>query len=81
MVPAVRPLGSPSMAQGCARIDSRPDQAKMGSDGCVEVHHARLLVIIGVRKRFHTTWTHNGLWSPAEKLRGQIALTSSTERN
>ena len=51
MVPAVRPLASLSMAQG-ARIDSRPDTAKIGSADRVEVHHARLLAVIGVRKTF-----------------------------
>src|SRR5271165_3169815 len=52
MVPAVRPLGSLSMARGRARIDSRPDTAKIGSADRVEVHHARLLAVIGVRKTF-----------------------------
>src|ERR1700686_2287779 len=52
MVPAVRPLGSLSMARGCARIDSRPDTAKIGSADRVEGHHARLLAVIGVRKTF-----------------------------
>src|SRR5258706_14176443 len=52
MVPAVRPLGPLSMARGCARIDSRPDKAKIGSADRVEVHHARLLAVIGVRKTF-----------------------------
>jgi hypothetical protein len=52
MVPAVRPLGSLSMARGCARIDSRPDTAKIGSADRVEVHHARLLAVIGARKTF-----------------------------
>ena len=52
MVPAVRPLGSLSMARGCARIDSRPDIAKIGSADRVEVHHARLPAVIGVRKTF-----------------------------
>ena len=52
MVPAVRPLGSLSMARGCARIYSRPDTAKIGLADRVEVHHARLLAVIGVRKTF-----------------------------
>jgi hypothetical protein len=56
MVPAVRPLGSLSMARGCARIDSRPDTAKIGSADRVEVHHARLLELLGYEKRFHTAW-------------------------
>src|SRR5258708_15663055 len=38
------------MARGCARIDYRPDKAKIGSADRVEVHHARLLAVIGVRK-------------------------------
>ena len=40
------------VARGCARIDSRPDTAKIGSADRVEVHHARLLANIGVRKTF-----------------------------
>src|SRR5476649_25674 len=40
------------MARGCARIDSRPDTAKIGSADHLEVHHARLLAVIGVRKTF-----------------------------
>jgi len=55
MVPAVRPLGPLSMARGCARIDSRPDTAKIGSGGRVEVHRARLRA----EKRFHTAWTRS----------------------
>src|ERR1700738_830035 len=52
MVRAVRPLRSLSTARGCARIDSRLDTAKIGSAGRVEVRHARLLAVIGVRKTF-----------------------------
>jgi hypothetical protein len=52
MVPAVTPLRSLSMAQGCARIDSRLDTAKVGSAGRLEVHRARFLPVIGVRKTF-----------------------------
>ena len=52
MVRAVRQLRWLSMARGCARIDSRLDTAKIGSAGRVEVHHARLLAVIGVRKTF-----------------------------
>src|SRR5258706_6875616 len=52
MVPAVRPLGPLSMARGCARIVSSPDTAKIGSADRVEVHHDRLLAVIGVRKTF-----------------------------
>ena len=52
MVPAVTPLRSPSTAPSCARIDSRPDTAKIGSADRVEVHHARLLAAIGIRKTF-----------------------------
>src|SRR5258706_6018536 len=65
MVPAVRPLGPLSMARGCARIDSRPDKAKIGSADRVEVHHARLLAVIGVRKTFP-----HGL-DPQETLRSE----------
>ena len=40
------------VARGCARIDSRPDTAKIGSANRVEVHYARLLAVVGVRKTF-----------------------------
>jgi hypothetical protein len=52
MVRAVRPLRSLSMARGCAPIDSRLDTVRIGSADRVEVHRARLLAIIGVRKTF-----------------------------
>ena len=52
MASAARPLGSLSMARGCARIDAGPDTAKIGSADRVQVHHARLLAVIGVRKTF-----------------------------
>ena len=52
MVRAVRPLRSLSTARGCARIDSKLDTAKIGSAGLLEVHRARLLAVIGVRKTF-----------------------------
>jgi hypothetical protein len=52
MVPAVRPLGSPSMARGCARIDREPNTAKIGSADRVEVHRAPLLAVVAVRKAF-----------------------------
>ena len=50
------------MVRGCALIDSRLDTAKIGSDGRVEVHRARLRAVFGGRKRFHTAWTRNGHW-------------------
>ena len=52
MASAVRRLGSLSMARGCARIDAGPDTAKIGSADRVQVHHARLIAVIGVRKTF-----------------------------
>jgi len=65
MVPALRPLGSLCMARGCARIDSRPDTAKMGSANRVEVHHARLSAVIGVRKTFpHGLGQKRKWWYP-----------------
>ena len=51
MASAARPLGSLSMARGCARIDAGPDTAKIGSADRVQ-DHARLLAVIGVRKTF-----------------------------
>ena len=48
MVRAVRPLRSLSLARGCARITSNSIQQKIGSAGRVEVHHARLLAVMGV---------------------------------
>ena len=52
MASAVRRLGSLSMARGCARIDAGPDTAKIGSADRVQVHHARLIEVIGVRKTY-----------------------------
>ena len=49
MASAVRRLGSLSMARGCARIDAGPDTAKIDR---VQVHHARLIAVIGVRKTY-----------------------------
>ena len=40
------------MARGCARIDAGPDTAKIGSADRVQVHHARLIAVIGVRKTY-----------------------------
>jgi hypothetical protein len=37
---------------GCARIDSRLDTAKIGSDGRVEAHRARLRAVLGRKKTF-----------------------------
>jgi hypothetical protein len=65
MVRAVRPLGSLSMVRGCARIDSRPDTAKIGSDGRVDVDYARLRAVLGEEKRFHTAWIDRGRARPA----------------
>ena len=60
MASAVRRLGSLSMARGCARIDAGPDTAKIGSADRVQVHHARLLALLGYEKRFHTAWVRSG---------------------
>src|SRR6476619_286578 len=79
MVPAVRPLGPLSMARGCARIDSRPDTAKIGSVDRVEVHHARLLAVIGVRKRFNTAWVKTGPHGPRNAT-SVIPLKADSER-
>jgi hypothetical protein len=37
---------------GCARVDSRLDTAKIGSDGRVEAHRARLRAVFGRQKAF-----------------------------
>ena len=42
------------MARGCDLIDSRLDTAKIGSDGRVEVHRARLLAVFGGTKNVST---------------------------
>ena len=60
MASAVRRLASLSMARGCARIDAGPDTAKIGSADRVQVHHARLIAVIGYEKRIHTAWTRFG---------------------
>ena len=75
MVPAVRPLGSLSMARGCARIDSRPDTAKIGSADRVEVHHARLLAVIGVRKTFPHGLGHSRRFRNATDESGLAAIS------
>lgn len=69
MASAVRRLGSLSMARGCARIDAGPDTAKIGSADRVQVHHARLIAVIGVRK----TYPH-GLDPKRTWLAGSICL-------
>src|ERR1700722_3931324 len=48
------------MAQDCTRIGSRPDTAKIGSDGRVEVHQPGCLELLGYKKRFHTAWVELG---------------------
>ena len=73
MVPAVTPLRSLSTARSCARIDSRPDTAKIGSADRVEVHHARLLAVIGVRK----TFPHS--LDPSQTLRRHSASDTPVE--
>ena len=60
MVPAVRPLGSLSMARGCARIDSRSDTAKIGSPVASRSITPGCLQLLGYEKRFHTAWTRSG---------------------
>jgi len=60
MVPAVRPLRSLSMAQACARIDSRPDTAKIGPAGRVGSITLGCLQLLGYEKRFHTAWVKLG---------------------
>jgi hypothetical protein len=68
MASAVRRLGSLSMARGCARIDAGPDTAKIGSADRVQVHHARLIAVIGYEKRIHTAWVINGPDGPEIRL-------------
>src|SRR5258706_4547282 len=73
MVRALRPFRSLSMARGCARIDSRLDTVKISLAGRVEVHHARFLAVIGVRKTFphglDPTRTFDAWMSPLKVLR------------
>src|SRR6266478_8626778 len=63
------------MARGCALIDSRLDTAKIGSDGRVEVHRARLLAVFwgGDEKRFHTAWVKTGK-APCEHMSSALPL-------
>ena len=86
MVRAVRPLRSLSMARGCARIDSRLDTAKIGSAGRLEVHRARLLAVIGVRKTFphglgHFQTSARKIGISASPLGTDIAIQISHVRN
>ncbi|GLR92500.1 MULTISPECIES: hypothetical protein [Bradyrhizobium] len=57
MASAARPLGSLSMARGCARIDAGPDTAKIDSAARVRITPG-YLQLLGYEKRFHTAWTH-----------------------
>ena len=52
MVPAVRPLGSPSMARGCARIDSGPDTAKKAQPIALRSITPGYLQLLGYQKTF-----------------------------
>ena len=52
MVPAVRPLGSPSMARGCARIDSGPDTAKKAQPIASRSITPGYLQLLGYQKTF-----------------------------
>jgi hypothetical protein len=73
MASAVRPLGSLSMARG---IDAGPDTAKIGSADRVQVHHARLLAVIGVRKTFpHGLDPNRTLAQPNFRLVGRSPHT------
>lgn len=49
MLPAVRPLLSLSMARGYARIDSRPDTAKIGSAGRLRLIVPGCLLLLGYK--------------------------------
>ena len=80
MVRAVRPLRSLSMARGCARIDSRPDTAKIGSVDRVEVHHARLLAVIGVRKTFPHGLGPRRKWRHFENMSASLNNRHSSRR-
>src|SRR6266404_6809495 len=60
------------MVRGCALIDSRLDTAKIGSDGRVEVHRARLRAVFGGRKTFP-----HGL-DPTRTWPGNFAVTHKT---
>lgn len=79
MVPAVRPLRLLSTARGCVRIDSRLDTAKIGSTDRVEVHHARLLAVIGVRKTFpHGLWVQK-LWGRRQRSGTVVVVRNPME--
>src|SRR5258706_14872845 len=79
MVRAVRPFRSLSMARGCARIDSRLDTVKISLAGRVEVHHARFLAVIGVRKTFpHGLDPTETLAAPNPMFSMQVSATIET---
>src|SRR6266446_8746081 len=63
------------MARGCALIDSRLDTAKIGSDGRVEVHRARLLAVFGGTKNVSTR-----PGSKPEKLHASICFPLFTQQ-
>jgi hypothetical protein len=68
------------MARGCTRIDSRLDTAKIGSDGRVEVHRARLLAVFRDEKRFHTAWVIRDRVEPATNPAMSVMLPKAEER-
>ena len=76
MASAARPLGSLSMARGCARIDAGPDTAKIGSADRVQ-DHARLLAVIGVRK----TFPHGLPRKPTFIVRGGMSQTCHNRKS
>src|SRR6266849_3495767 len=63
------------MARGCALIDSRLDTAKIGSDGRVEVHRARLLAVFGGTKNVSTR--PGPIAEVALKVRNSLMRTKS----
>jgi len=65
------------MARGCALIDSRLDTAKIGSDGRVEVHRARLLAVFGGRKTFPHGLGQSRRFRDAPKESGPPPITDT----
>src|SRR5476649_646962 len=63
------------MARGCARIDSRPDTAKIGSADRLEVHHAPVACSYWGTKNVSTR-----PGSKAEKLNASICFPLFTQQ-
>jgi hypothetical protein len=78
MVPAVRPLGSPSMARGCARIDSGPDTAKKAQPIASRSITPGYLQLLGYQKTFPHGLCHKQTHAPQQMHLYSITSSART---